>query len=135
MKIIDETGVELTEAPNLSLGRLIDDVEIVQHEAIAGVKQVSHFVPIEHLANGSTIVEEVIDVPGVDPQPAWEETVPIQRYIRYTAEELAAQEKARKEAQQRQEALDKLPETLAALKNENEMLKQCLLEMSETVYA
>ena len=135
MKIIDETGVELTEAPDLSLGRLIDDVEIVHHEAIAGGKQVSHFVPIEHLANGSTIVEEVIDVPGVDPQLAWEETVPIQRYIRYTAEELAAQEKARKEAQQRQEALDKLPETLAALKNENEMLKQCLLEMSETVYA
>lgn len=135
MKIIDETGVELTEAPDLSLGRLVDDVEIVHHEDIAGVKQVSHFVPIEHLANGSTIVEEVIDVPGVDPQPAWEETVPIQRYIRYTAEELAAQEKARKEAQQRQEALDKLPETLAALKNENEMLKQCLLEMSETVYA
>lgn len=32
-------------------------------------------------------------------------------------------------------ALDKLPETLEALKNENEMLKQCLLEMSETVYA
>lgn len=135
MKIIDETGVELTEAPDLSLGRLIDDVEVVHHESIAGVKQVSHFVPIEHLANGSTIVEEVIDVPGVDPQPAWEETVPIQRYIRYTVEELAAQEKARKEAQQRQEALDKLPETLAALKNENEMLKQCLLEMSETVYA
>lgn len=135
MKIIDETGAELTEAPDLSLGRLIDDVEIVHHEAIAGVKQVSHFVPIEHLANGSTIVEEVIDVPGVDPQPAWEETVPIQRYIRYTEDELAAQEKARKEAQQRQEALDKLPEALAALKNENEMLKQCLLEMSETVYA
>ena len=32
-------------------------------------------------------------------------------------------------------ALDKLPETLEALKNENEMLKQCLLEMIETVYA
>lgn len=135
MKIIDETGMELNEAPDLSLGRLIDDVEVVHHEAIAGVKQVSHFVPIEHLANGSTIVEEVIDVPGVDPQPAWEENIPIQRYIRYTEDELAAQEKARKEAQQRQEALDKLPETLAALKNENEMLKQCLLEMSETVYA
>lgn len=91
MKIIDETGVELTEAPDLSLGRLIDDVEIVHHEDIAGVKQVSHFVPIEHLANGSTIVEEVIDVPGVDPQPAWEETVPIQRYVKYTEDELAEQ--------------------------------------------
>ena len=135
MKIVDENGVELTVEPDLALGRLVDDVEIVHHDAIAGVQQVSHYVPIEHLANGSTIVEEVIDVPGVEPKPAWDETVPIQRYILYTADELAAQEKARKEAQQRQEALDKLPETLEALKNENEMLKQCLLEMSETVYA
>lgn len=131
MKIIDETGAELTEAPDLSLGRLIDDVEIVHHEAIAGVKQVSHFVPIEHLANGSTIVEEVIDVPGMDPQPAWEETVPIQRYIRYTEDELAE----RRAKEEHEAKMAQIPETLAALKNENEMLKQCLLEMSETVYA
>lgn len=131
MRIIDETGVELTEAPDLSLGRLIDDVEVVHHEAIAGVKQVSHFVPIEHLANGSTIVEEVIDVPGVDPQPAWEETVPIQRYIRYTEDELAE----RRAKEEHEAKMAQMPETLAALKNENEMLKQCLLEMSETVYA
>lgn len=131
MKIIDETGVELTEAPDLSLGRLIDDVEIVHHEAIDGVKQVSHFVPIEHLANGSTIVEEVIDVPGVDPQPAWEETVPIQRYIRYTEDELAE----RRAKEEHEAKMAQMPETLDALKNENEMLKQCLLEMSETVYA
>ena len=131
MKIIEETGVELTEAPDLSLGRLIDDVEIVPHEAIAGVKQVSHFVPIEHLANGSTIVEEVIDVPGVDPQPAWEETVPIQRYIRYTEDELAE----RRAKEEHEAKMAQMPEALAAMKNENEMLKQCLLEMSETVYA
>ena len=115
MKIIDENGVELTEAPDLTLGRLVDDVEIVHHDAIAGVQQVSHYVPIEHLANGSTIVEEVIDVPGVDPQPAWDEEVPVMRYIRYTAEELAQRENEKQEAQQRQDALDKLPETLAAL--------------------
>lgn len=131
MKIIDETGVELTEAPDLSLGRLIDDVEVVHHESIAGVKQVSHFVPIEHLANGSTIVEEVIDVPGVDMQPAWEETVPIQRYIRYTEDELAE----RRAKEEHEAKMAQMPEALAALKNENEMLKQCLLEMSETVYA
>lgn len=131
MKIIDETGAELTEAPDLSLGRLIDDVEVVHHESIAGVKQVSHFVPIEHLANGSTIVEEVIDVPGVDPQPAWEETVPIQRYIRYTEDELAE----RRAKEEHEAKMAQMPETLDALKKENEMLKQCLLEMSETVYA
>ena len=116
MKIIDETGVELTEAPDLSLGRLIDDVEVVHHEAIAGVKQVSHFVPIEHLANGSTIVEEVIDVPGVDPQPAWEETVPIQRYIRYTEDELAEQAAAREKAE-RQAKLPNIETRLAALES------------------
>ena len=78
---------------------------------------------------------KVIDVPGVDPQPAWDEEVPVMRYIRYTAEELAQRKAQEETARKRQEALDKLPETLEALKNENEMLKQCLLEMSETVYA
>lgn len=48
-----------------------------------------------------------------------------------TAEELAAKEEERKKA----EAREKLPETVAALQKENEMLKQCLLEMSEIVYA
>lgn len=131
MKIIDENGVELTGEPDLTLGRMVDDVEIVHHDAIAGVQQVSHYVPIEHLANGSTIVEEVIDVPGVEPKPAWDETVPIQRYIKYTQDEL--DELARQ--QEHETKMAQMPETLEALKNENEMLKQCLLEMSETVYA
>ena len=131
MKIIDDNGVELTGEPDLTLGRLVDDVEIVHHDAIAGVQQVSHYVPIEHLANGSTIVEEVIDVPGVEPKPAWDETVPIQRYIKYTQDEL--DELARQ--QEHETKMAQMPETLEALKNENEMLKQCLLEMSETVYA
>ena len=55
-----------------------------------------------------------------------------------TAEELAAQEEARKKAK----AMEKLPETVVALqednktlKEENKMLKQCLMEMSEIVYA
>lgn len=131
MKIIDENGLELTGEPDLTLGRLVDDAEIVHHDAIAGVQQVSHYVPIEHLANGSTIVEEVIDVPGVEPKPAWDETVPIQRYIKYTQDEL--DEQARQ--QEHETKMAQMPETVAALQKENEMLKQCLLEMSETVYA
>lgn len=131
MKIVDENGVELTGEPNLTLGQLVDDVEIVHHDAIAGVQQVSHYVPIEHLANGSTIVEEVIDVPGVEPKLAWDETVPIQRYIKYTQDEL--DEQARQ--QEHETKMAQMPETVAALQKENEMLKQCLLEMSETVYA
>ena len=76
-------------------------------------------------------VQKVVDRPGVQAQEEWVEQVPIQKYIRYTAEELAAQEEARKKA----EAREKLPETVEALQKENKMLKQCLLEMSEIVYA
>ena len=37
--------------------------------------------------------------------------------------------------QEHETKMAQMPETVEALKNENEMLKQCLLEMSETVYA
>lgn len=146
MKIIDSNGNPI-EAPDLTKGYLKPETQTIHHDAVAGVEEVSHY-ETETLPDGTPAiyydadgrekgrdVRKVVDVPGVDPQPAWDEEVPVQRYILYTAEELAAQEKARKEAKQRQKALDKLPETLEALKNENEMLKQCLLEMSETVYA
>ena len=55
-------------------------------------------------------------MPGVPARPAWTEQLPIQRYIRYTAEELAAQEEARK----KQEAKDKLPERVDALETAND---------------
>ena len=96
-----------------------------------GVEEVSHYETVTEYPGGGRDVRKVIDVPGVPAQAAWTEQVPVQRYIRYTAEELAAQEEARKKA----EAREKLPDTVAALQKENEMLKQCLLEMSEIVYA
>ena len=37
--------------------------------------------------------------------------------------------------QEHETKMAQMPETVAALQKENEMLKQCLLEMSETVYA
>lgn len=137
MKIIDENGAAI-ENPDLTLGYLVDDTEPVEHPAVEGVEEVSHYETVAEYPNGGKDVQRVVDVPGVPAQAAWVEQVPIQKYIRYTAEELAAQEEARK----KQEAKDKLPETVAALqednktlKKENEMLKQCLLEMSEIVYA
>ena len=134
MKIIDSNGNPI-ENPDLTKGYLKSETQTVHHDAVAGAEEVSHYETIAEYPNGGKDVRKVVDVPGVAAQDAYDEEVEVQRYIRYTEDELDAQEKARKEAQQRQEALDKLPETLAALKNENEMLKQCLLEMSETVYA
>lgn len=130
MKIIDENGAAL-ENPDLTLGWLRDETEAVEHPAQAGVPELSHYETVAEYPNGGKDVRKVIDVPGVPAQAAWTEQVPVQRYIRYTEEELAAQEEARKKA----EVMKKLPETVAALQKENEMLKQCLLEMSEIVYA
>lgn len=126
MKIIDESGAVLTTEPDLQVGYLVDDVEVVHHDAVEGTAPQWHRETAK-LPDGSLAIYyrdgkeigrdmvKVIDVPGVDPQPAWDEEVPVMRYIRYTAEELAQREKEKQEAQQRQEVLDKLPETLAAL--------------------
>lgn len=130
MKIIDENGAAI-ENPDLTLGYLVDDTEPVEHPAVEGVDEQWHWETVAEYPNGGKDVKKIIDVPGVTAQAAWTEQVPVQRYLRYTEEELAAQEEARKKA----EARDKLPETVEALQKENEMLKQCLLEMSEIVYA
>ena len=110
MKIIDETGV-VVENPDLTLGYLTDDTEEIIHPAVEGVEEQWHWETVTEYPNGGRDVQKIIDRPGVQAQEEWVEQVPIQKYIRYTAEELAAQEEARKKA----EALKKLPETVAAL--------------------
>lgn len=141
MKIIDENG-SVVESPDLTAGYLAADTEAVEHPAQDAVEELSHYETVAEYPNGGKDVRKVIDRAAVPAAPAWTEQLPIQRYIRYTAEELARREKEQQEARQQQEALDKLPQTLEALqednktlKKENEMLRQCLLEMSEIVYA
>lgn len=127
MKIIDETGIVLTTEPDLEAGYLVEDVEVVHHDAVEGTAPQWHRETAK-LPDGSLAIYyrdgkeigrdmvKVIDVPGVDPQPAWDEEVPVMRYIRYTAEELAAQEEARKKA----EAREKLPERVDVLETAND---------------
>lgn len=125
MKIIDSNNVEIA-TPDLTKGYLKPETQTVHHDAVAGVEEVSHY-ETETLPDGTPAiyydsdgrekgrdVRKVVDVPGVDPQPAWDEEVPVQRYILYTAEELAAQEKARKEAEEKAQ-LPTAEERLAAL--------------------
>ena len=110
MKIIDETGA-VVENPDPTLGYLTDDTQPLEHPAQEAVAEVAHYETVAEYPGGGRDVQRVVDVPGVPARPAWTEQLPIKRYIRYTAEELAAQEEARK----KQEAKDKLPETVAAL--------------------
>ena len=88
MKIIDENGAAI-ETPDLTLGHLVGGTEPVEHPAVEGVEEVNHYETVAEYPNGGRDVRKVIDVPGVPAQAAWTEQVPVQRYIRYTEEELA----------------------------------------------
>ncbi len=98
MKIIDENGAAL-ENPDLTLGWLRDETEAVEHPAQAGVPELSHYETVAEYPNGGKDVRKIIDREGIPARDAWTEQVPIQRYIRYTAEELAARKKAEQAAQ------------------------------------
>ena len=126
MKIIDETGA-VVENPDLTLGYLTDDTEEIIHPAVEGVEEQWHWETVTEYPNGGKDVQRVVDVPGVPARPAWTEQLPIKRYIRYTAEELAAQEEARKKQQQR----EKLPETVADLMQQLTDLQLALCELYE----
>ena len=115
MKILDETGA-VVENPDLTLGYLTDDTQPLEHPAQEAVAEVAHYETVAEYPSGGRDVQRVVDVPGVPARPAWTEQLPIKRYIRYTAEELAAQEEARK----KQEAKDKLPERVDALETAND---------------
>lgn len=113
MKIIDISGNPM-ESPDLSLGWLEDKTQTIHHDAVQAVAEVSHYVTIAEYPNGGKDVEKVVDVPGVEAKDAWDEEEQVQVYHLYTAEELAAQEKARKEAEEKAQ-LPTAEERLAAL--------------------
>ena len=126
MKIIDETGAVL-ESPDMTLGWLADDTEPLEHPAQKAVAEVSHYETVTEYPSGGKDVRKVVDVPGIPARKAWTEQVPIKRYIRYTAEELAAQQQARKE----QEMQKQLPGTVAGLAQQLTDLQLALCELYE----
>lgn len=83
MEYIDESGQPI-ESLDLTLGYL-EDAEWIDHEAIP---ETFHF-EYTQLEGGGEEQVYVLDTPYV---PAWRE-VTVQRYIRYTQEELEALQK------------------------------------------
>lgn len=125
MQIIDING-NLIANPDLTLGYLKPETQTIHHDAVEGMGEVSHY-EIETLPDGTPAiyydadgrekgrdVRKVVDVPGVAAREAYDEEADVQRYVLYTAEELAAQEKARKEAEEKAQ-LPTAEERLAAL--------------------
>lgn len=119
MKIIDETGAVIT-APDLELGYLVEDTETVHHDAVEAVEEVSHYETIAEYPNGGKDVRKVVDIPAVEAHEAYDETVTIQQYIRYTDEELVQRKADQEAAAKRQAAWDTMPDRVDALEAAND---------------
>lgn len=129
MEIYDQNG-NLIENPDLTLGHLENHTRTVHHDAVDGVQEVWHYETVREYPNGGKDVRKVIDTPGVEAAEAYDEEVPYQVYIPYTEEELAEME----EAANRPSELEQLRGQVETLTEQNEMMLECLLEMSELVY-
>ena len=127
MNEIYNENMELIENPDLSLGYLKNSVRTVHHDAMEGVQEVWHYETVAEYPNGGKDIRKVVDVPGVEAQPAWDEEIPIQIYHQYTQEELD-----RIEAERNRPTME---ERIVQLESQNETLLECLLEMSEIAYA
>ena len=126
MEIYNEQ-MERIENPDMTLGYLKSGTRTVHHDAVEGVTEVWHYETVAEYPNGGKDIRKVVDVPGVEARPAWDEEIPIQIYHQYTQEELD-----RIEAERNRPTME---ERIAQLESQNETLLECLLEMSEIVYA
>lgn len=120
-------NMECIENPDLTLGYLKPGTRTVHHEAVQGVQEVWHYETIAEYPNGGKDIRKVVDVPGVEAKAAWDEEIQIQIYVPYTQEELD-----RLEAERNKPTTE---ERIQQLEAQNETLLECLLEMSEIVYA
>ena len=127
MEEIYNEQMERIEHPDLTLGYLRPGTRTEHHEAVEGVQEVCHYETVAEYPNGGMDVRKVVDVQGVEAQAAWDEEIPIQIYVPFTQEELD-----RMEAERNKPTTE---ERVAQLEAQNEVLIECLLEMSEIVYA
>ena len=82
-RILDENGNELFDVdPNSGYGTE-EEIFIAHHDAVDGVDEVGHYEVIRAYENGGRDMRWVVDVPGVEPQPEWDEYETIMRWHYY----------------------------------------------------
>lgn len=95
MRILDDKGKEI-ENPDLSKGRLETETLLIAHHP-AEAESPAEYETVE-IEDG--LFERRLVKPWTPAKGEWDETETIQRYIPYTAEELAAIEQAKKDAEE-----------------------------------
>lgn len=99
MRILNQNGEELSsESIDTSIGYLTEEKIVVKHhDAIEGAEGEFHYETIHEYENGGKDVKKVWDVEPVEAKPEWDEYETIQRFVRYTEEELEAKKKEEEE--------------------------------------
>lgn len=105
MRILDQNDNEIQpEDVDYRLGKLSDDKIFIQHhDAVEAVEEQGHYETLQEYPNGGKDVEWKVDVPGVEAKEAWGEYEDIQRYTKFTAEELKANAEREAQAVKQQE--------------------------------
>ena len=120
-RILDAAG-NFLEAIDEKLGYTVTDrILRAHHEEVPGVPEQGHMEVVAEYPSGGKDEAWVVDVPGVEPVPAWDEYEDILRYVPYTAEQLAELAKPTLEA--RLDALEGVLERLREAMGGNALLR------------
>ena len=105
MKVYNKEKTQILSEYDLSKGYLIEDTITINQPEIQAVEEQFHYETIKEYENGGKDVKKVVDVAGVEYQPAKTYAEEIYVYIPYTTNELAKQ-KAQQEIQELKEWFD-----------------------------
>lgn len=92
MKVYNQEKTQILTEYDLSKGKLLSDTIAIELQEIQGVEEQGHYETIAEYPNGGKDVKWVVDVAGVEYQPAGTKEESIYVYVPYTQEELEQQE-------------------------------------------
>ena len=108
MRILDVNDKEVKN-PDLEKGYLkAETIVIKHHDAVEAKQGKSHIEVVKEYGNGGKDVITVWDEKPTEAKAAYDETEEIQRYILYSADELAKNAKAKEEAENKEAKLNSL---------------------------
>lgn len=108
MRILDKDNNEIT-SPDIEKGYLRNETIVIKHHDAVEAKQgKSHIEVVKEYDNGGKDVITVWDEKPTEAKAAYDETEEIQRYIPYTADELAKIAKEKEEAENKEEKINSL---------------------------
>lgn len=89
MRIFDEEN-SLLDTYDETKGYLKPDtLFICRHEAVEAIAEQGHWETVTEYPNGGKDVVWIVDVPGVEAKPAWDEYEEIYRFVAFNTKELA----------------------------------------------